>query len=156
MRRGTVIGLSTCVAVALALPATSSAGLGQRFFHTLDGNISCAMLKDTKARKKHGHKIPGFAGEARCDLQQHTWVAPPKPKKCPVDWGFGVVVSKKGAGNYVCAGDTVANPSAPALGPGSSVTIGRYTCTVLAASVRCTNNVNGHGFEVSAATVSLF
>jgi hypothetical protein len=66
------------------------------------------------------------------------------------------VVSRHGLGNYVCAGDTVANPSAPALGPGSSITLGRYTCAVLTESVRCTNNVNGHGFEVSAASVSLF
>jgi hypothetical protein len=73
-----------------------------------------------------------------------------------VDWGDGVVVSRHGLGNYVCAGDTVANPSAPALGPGASITLGRYTCGVLTASVRCTNDVNGHGFEVSAATVSLF
>jgi hypothetical protein len=156
VKRTGLILLGACLAVTLLLPSTSSAGLKQRFFHTLDGNISCAMLKDTKTRRKHHRKIKGFPGEARCDVREHTWVAPPKPKSCPVDWGDGVVVSRHGLGNYVCAGDTVANPSAPALAPGSSITLGRYTCGVLTASVRCTNNVNGHGFEVSAATVSLF
>jgi hypothetical protein len=156
MGRLGLIAVAGCLVVALIAPATSSAGLKLRFFHTLDGNISCAMLKDTKARRKHHRKIKGFPGEARCDLRDHTWVAPPKPKSCPVDWGDGVVVSRHGPGNYVCAGDTVANPSAPALGPGAGITLGRYTCTVLTAGVRCTNNVNGHGFEVSAASVSVF
>ena len=141
MRRIVLIIACACLAIALDLPATSSAGVKQRFFHTLDSNISCAMLKDTKTRRKHHKKIKGFPGEARCDLREHTWVAPPKPKWCDVDWGDG---------------DTVANPSAPALGPGSAITLGRYTCTVLPVSVRCTYNVSGHGFEVSAATVSLF
>jgi hypothetical protein len=110
--------LIACLVAALLVPAMGSAGIKQRFFHTLDGNISCAMIKDTKTRRKHHKKIKGFPGEVR--------------------------------------GDTVANPSAPALGPGASITLGRYTCGVLTASVRCTNYVNGHGFEVSAATVSLF
>ena len=156
MRRIPLLTISGSLALALLLPAASSAGIKQRFFHTVDGNVQCAMLKDTKARRKHHRKIKGFPGEARCDVGQHTWTAPPKPRWCPVDWGDGVVVSRHGLGNYVCAGDTVANPSAPALGPGSSITLGRYTCTVLAESVRCTNNVNGHGFEVSIAQVSLF
>ena len=156
MRRGVLISLSACVVLSLALPATSSAGLKQRFFHTLDGNISCAMLKDTKARRKNGRKIKAFPGESRCDLREHTWTAPPKPSWCPVDWGDGTVVSKKGPAKFVCAGDTVANPSAPALAPGSAITLGRYSCSVLPVGVRCTNTVNGHGFEVSAAAVSLF
>jgi hypothetical protein len=156
VRRIGLASICICVAVPLVLPATSSAGIKFRFFHTLDSNISCAMLKDTKTRRKHHRKIKGFPGEARCDLRQHTWVAPPKPKSCPVDWGDGVVVSRHGPGNYVCAGDTVANPSAPALGPGASITLGHYTCGVLTESVRCTYNRNGHGFEVSAASVALF
>ena len=156
MKRFGLFVLGAFLATALLMPAGSSAGIKLRFFHTLDSNISCGMIKDTKTRRKHHKKIKGFPGEARCDLREHTWAAPPKPKWCPLDWGDGVVVSRHGLGNYVCAGDTVANPSAPALGPGSGITLGRYTCSVLAASVRCTNNVNGHGFEVSAATVSLF
>src|SRR5436309_2781282 len=151
---------AACVALGLAVPASSSAGIGIKhsFFHTLDGNISCAVFQDKKARRKHHRKIPAFPGSARCDLRNHTWTPPPRPKSCPgfVDWGFGTEVTRRGPGHYVCAGDTVEDPSAAAFGPGSSVTIGRYTCTVLTTSVRCTNNLDGHGFEVSAATVSLF
>jgi Family of unknown function (DUF6636) len=156
VRRTGLIVLGACAVIALCLPASGSARIKQSFFHTLDGNISCGMIQDKKPRRKHHRKIPGFPGVARCDLQNHTWVAPPKPKSCPVDWGFGVEVTRRGSGRYVCAGDTVANPSAPALGPGAVVTVGRYTCSVLATSVRCTNNLSSHGFEVSADAVSLF
>jgi uncharacterized protein DUF6636 len=155
----TVLAATTAaLAVALVMPATSSAGLRHSFFHTLDGNISCAVFKDVKARRRHGRKLPGSPGSARCDLRQHTWTAPPRPRWCPgfVDWGFGTEVGRRGPGHYVCAGDTVEDPSAPAFGPGSTVTVGRYTCAVLTTSVRCTNNVTLHGFEVSAASVSLF
>src|SRR4051812_18066969 len=160
MRRIALISFCTCLATALVIPAASSAGIKFRFFHTLDSNISCAMLKDTKTRRKHHKKIKGFPGEARCALREHTWVAPPKPKWCDVDWGDGVVVSRHGPGNYVCAGDTVANPSAPILGLGGTITLGHYTCTVPSTVpspvVRCANNRNSPGLEVSAATVSLF
>ncbi len=146
------------VLAALA-PASSSARIKQRFFHTLDGNISCAMLQDKKARRKHHRKIPGFPGEARCDIQSHTWMAPPKPKWCPVDWGFGVEVTRKKGGRYVCAGDSVLNMSAPALGPGATVSVGHYTCAIpspAGTSVLCTNRRTTHGFEISADAVSLF
>ncbi len=39
------------------------------------------------------------------------------------------------------------------------MTLGRYACTVPVTpgnSVRCTNNLTAHGFEVSADSVSLF
>ncbi len=150
------MAIAVVAALALVLPASGSARIKQRFFHTLDGNISCAMLQDKKSRRKHHHKIPGFPGVARCDIQSHTWAAPPKPRWCPVDWGFGVEVTRKKGGRYVCAGDSVVNIKSPALGPGANVTVGRYTCMVLDTSVRCANDRNGHGFELSADAVSLF
>jgi Family of unknown function (DUF6636) len=145
---------SFCAVVALALIAPASyAGSGLRFFHTADGNIDCGMVK---GQKKKRHKHPRFPGEARCDIKSHTWVAPPKPKFCDVDWGFGTEVGDKSFGRYVCAGDTVALPNSPVLAAGASMTLGRYTCSVPVNSVRCTNNLTGHGFEISAEAVSLF
>jgi hypothetical protein len=156
VRRAFLALLLAALTVALLIPSTGEAGLGLRFFHTLDNNIACGIVKGAKKRKKHGRKIPRIPGEARCDVRTHTWVAPPKPANCPLDWGNGVVVGDRGSANYVCAGDTVADASAPAAGPGSVIALGRYTCSVLEVSVRCTNSVTGNGFEVSAAQVSLF
>jgi hypothetical protein len=157
MKRLFPIFLAGALAVAIAMPASGSAFKNLRTFKTLDGNIGCSILKGAKKhRNRRGQKIPRIPGETRCDVRTHTWVAPPKPANCPLDWGNGVFVRDRGFAGYVCAGDTVADPSAPAAAPGTVVPLGPYSCSVLAVSVRCANVVTGHGFEVSAATVSLF
>ena len=153
MRRICLASICAALALALLVPATSFAGSGLRFFHTADGNIDCGMVK---GKKKKRHRHPRLPGEARCDVRTHTWTAPPKPKFCELDWGNGVFVGDKGFGRYVCAGDTVAQPGSPVLAAGAAITLGRYTCTASSVSVRCTNNLTGHGFEVSADSVSLF
>jgi Family of unknown function (DUF6636) len=163
VRRGFVIALAACVTAALAVPATSSALKlhGLRFFHTADNNIACGMVKGEKKRKrtkKHRGRS-ALPGEARCDVKSHSWVAPPKPRYCDLDWGFGVAVGDKGFPGYICAGDTVADQTAPVLGPGGSITLGRYTCSVPVlpvTTVHCQNNLTVHGFDVSADAVTLF
>jgi hypothetical protein len=152
VKRLLLISLSAAVTAALLVPASGFAGSGLRFFHTADGNISCVMVKGQKKRHKH----PRLPGAARCDIQNKTWTAPPKPRYCDVDWGFGTEVGAKGIGRYVCAGDTVAEPNAPVLPLGGSITLGRFTCTVPNVTVRCSNNRTSHGFEISADAVSLF
>jgi hypothetical protein len=158
MGRRSVIAISFAVSLALLLPAGSSAGTGIQFFHTADGNIQCAAVKRVKkSRKKHRSALPGGA---RCDVKSHTWTAPPKPNSCDLDWGSGVDVGDKGPGQYVCAGDTVADqPKSFVLTPGVIVVVGRYSCTIPSTDpnvVRCSNTGTGHGFEVSAAAVQLF
>ena len=156
MRRGILIGTAALVILGLAVPATSSAGSGLRFFHTADNNIACGLVKPQKKTRKRS-RLPGGA---RCDVRNKTWVAPPAPRWCDLDWGFGVQVGDRRPGSYVCAGDSVAGAKpSPVLGPGGVSGIGPYSCTVqpLAdTTVRCQNIRTGHGFEVSAATVSLF
>jgi Family of unknown function (DUF6636) len=151
------IAISFCLALTLFVPGSASAGSGFRFFHTADGNISCVVAKRKKARRKHHKKIPGHPGGARCDVAQHTWTAPPRPKWCDVDWGFGVEVGDRSFGRFVCAGDGVASPQTPVLAEGGVLSLGTYTCSVLAGpTMACKNNVTGHGFGVSAAQVALF
>jgi hypothetical protein len=152
VRRSLGIALAAMLAAAMLAPTAASAG-GVKFFQTLDGNIGCGMVKGQKKKK---HKHPRFPGEARCDVKSHTWTAPPKPKFCDVDFGQGVAVGEKRTASYVCAGDTVAVPEAQLLAPGATIRAGRFTCSILATSVRCTNTLNGHGFEVSAIDVALF
>jgi hypothetical protein len=153
MKRTALASFCAVLALSLIAPTTGFAGIGLRFFHTADGNIDCGMVRGVKKKR---HKHPRFPGEARCDIKNHTWVAPPKPKYCDVDWGFGTEVGDKGFGRYLCAGDTVAEPNSPVLAAGQTITFGRYTCVVPLTSVRCTNNLTGHGFEISADAVSLF
>jgi hypothetical protein len=153
MRRGVIALGSTLIAIALSAPATSWAGSGLRFFQTADGNVDCGMFKGLKKTRKH----PRLPGGVRCDVKSHTWTAPPRPRWCDVDWGFGVQVGEKRPGKFLCAGDTVALPNSAVLATGAGMTLGRFTCTApSAAAVRCVNKRNGHGFEVSDTAVSLF
>ena len=156
MRRGILIGTAALVILGLAIPATSSAGSGLRFFHTADNSIACGLVKPQKKTRKRSR----LAGQARCDVPNHTWVAPPRPRRCDLDWGFGVQVGDRGFSSYVCAGDSVAGARPnPVLAPGGVTGIGPYSCTVLpvtATTVRCQNNRTGRGFEVSVATVAFF
>jgi hypothetical protein len=159
VRRAFLIALAAGLAVALVAPATGLARPlhGLRFFHTADNNIACGLVKPQKKnRRKHRSRLPG---EARCDVKMHSWTAPPAPKYCDLDWGFGVVVGDRRPANYVCAGDTVADVNAPILAPGGSISLGPYTCTVPAAAVttvQCVNNFTQHGFQVSADAVTLY
>ena len=159
VRRALPIALIACIAAAICLPATAGASPlhGLRFFHTADNNIACGLVKPQKKNKrKHRSRLPG---EARCDVRTHSWTAPPRPSYCDLDWGFGVAVGDRNTAGYVCAGDTVADAGSPLLGPGGSITLGRYTCTVPAVpvtTVQCQNTLSFHGFQVSADAVTLY
>ena len=127
--------LALCLLGLLAVPAEA----GLTIFHSPSDNIGCAL--------------GGFG--ARCDVADHTWVAPPKPKSCDLDWGGGVAVDKKGKAGYVCAGDTTLHQG-NALAYGHSVIQGRFKCTSKQSGMKCFNKRNDHGFFVSRSTVRLF
>lgn len=129
------LALSVCVFGLAAVPAQAEFTL----FHTPSGNIGC--------------EVGGFG--VRCDVAEHSWVAPPKPANCDLDWGGGVQVGKKQAASYVCAGDTALHQG-KVLNYGQSVRNGRFRCKSLTDGVRCKNRKTKHGFFVSRDTVRLF
>jgi hypothetical protein len=137
LKSALALAISLCAVCSLAAAAPASAGLV--IFHSPSDNIGCTL---------DGHAI-------RCDVAEHTWVAPPKPKYCDVDWGGGVDVGRKGKAGYVCAGDTTLHQG-NALAYGQSVQQGRFKCTSNEAGMRCLNTDNKHGFLVSRDAVKLF
>jgi hypothetical protein len=119
------------VAVAGLAFAAAPAGAAVQF-ETPSHNIGCALSK---------------AG-ARCDIREHAWKPPPKPKSCPVDWGFGLEVGRRGFAQWVCAGDTVLGGE-KVLGYRKSITRGEFTCTSYRNGMRCVNEGNQHGFKLA-------
>lgn len=115
----------------LAQPSKSPKSLD--FFQSPTGNISCYMDSRTGVR---------------CDIEKKSWTAPPKPASCKVDWGFGLTLNR-GRGTFVCAGDTVSDPSAPVLAYGERSVRVPFTCISAEASIICTNTKTGHGFKLS-------
>jgi uncharacterized protein DUF6636 len=137
LRRAAVVAI---VVVPLgALPAQAALEL----FQSPSGNIGCAMTSG------------GDGIQARCDIALRSWKAPPKPRWCKLDWGQGVMVGARGRASYVCAGDTALHEGSR-LGYGRSIVLGRLRCTSLTSGVRCTNRLDGHGFEISRQRVRLF
>ena len=114
---------------AMALPSPAAA---VRYFHSPSGNIACGVSR---------------AG-ARCDIREHSWQAPPKPRSCNLDWGYGLTLGKRGKGRFFCGGDSLFGAGGR-LGYGKTVRRGRFKCLSGMNGVRCVNVRNGHGFLIS-------
>jgi hypothetical protein len=122
-------------ALAMAPPAHATT-----FFESPSHNIGCAISA------KSG---------VRCDIRAHTWKPPPKPKSCPVDWGNGLEVGRRGFAHWVCAGDTVFGGT-QVLGYRKSIRRGRFQCTSRRNGMRCVNLRNEHGFKLARRKASWF
>lgn len=125
-------------ACALFSLSTASA-LAYKGFTSPSGNIGCAMTT---------------AG-VRCDIDEHSWPTPPKPKSCSLDYGNGLSLSKHGRPKFNCAGDTTLGIGPP-LSYGDAVRKGRFLCVSEEVGVRCVNRRNSHGFLLSREIVRRF
>ena len=126
------------MALALGLVAAAPASAAT-FFETPSHNIGCVISKSS----------------ARCDIRERAWKPPPKPASCPVDWGFGLTVERRGVARFVCAGDTVFGGKR-VLGYGESIRRGRFECTSRRNGVRCVNLRNEHGFRLARRSARWF
>lgn len=134
--------LIICIALALTGSTTAAAAVpkGFHFFHSPTRNIDCLVTKDA----------------ARCDLRQHSFRPPPRPKRCDLEWGSVLEIGKSNRrGGFGCVGDTVRDPSAKTLPYGHSVREGGIHCTSRTDGMRCANS-RGHGFLVSRQAYKLF
>lgn len=122
----------TAVTSALAFVLLAGSAEGARFFHSPSGNIGCGVSRQG----------------ARCDIREHSWHAPPKPRACKLDWGYGLTLGKQGKGRFFCAGDSLLGLGTR-LGYGKSVRRGRFRCVSRTDGMRCVNLRNNHGFKLS-------
>lgn len=128
--------LAVVALASLALAGSVQAALYQ--FRTPSSNIGCVFSSD-----------PGRGGPyLRCDILSGLKPKPPKPKNCPVDWGFGFQMNATGRARNVCAGDTTVGRRAKVLRYGTKWSRGGFTCTSRVKGLRCRNR-SGHGFFLS-------
>lgn len=139
MRRRTLI--ATLVASS-ALMVCASSAMALTSFATPSRNIGCI----------------GDRTEVRCDIRESTATPPKKPKNCEFDWGDAFAVGPKGRGHGVCHGDT----ALPAPGQririlkyGTSITLGKITCTSRRTGLTCRNTAD-HGFFLSRQKIRVF
>lgn len=128
--------LAVLITAALVAAAPASAAT---FFETPSHNIGCVIS----------------SSGARCDIREHAWKPPPKPQSCPVDWGNGLTVERRGFAHFVCAGDTVLGGKR-VLDYRKSIRRGRFTCTSRRDGVRCVNRRNDHGFKLARRSARWF
>jgi hypothetical protein len=131
-----------CIALLLAGAASAVAAPPKafHFFHSPSGNIDCLVTKDF----------------ARCDIRQHTFRGPARPKRCDLEWGSVLEIGKSDRrGGFGCVGDTVRDPSARALAYGKTIRAGGMHCTSRTDGVRCANS-RGHGFLLGRTKYRLF
>ena len=72
-------GAAAVAAATLALALAAPAGAAT-FFENPKRNIGCVISKSG----------------ARCDVRVRTWDPPPPSEPCPVDWGNGLEVGRRG------------------------------------------------------------
>jgi hypothetical protein len=113
-------------------------------FTTPSRNIGCVIEDDRQ-----------LAPRARCDIHDHTWRPPPRPKACDLDWGGGLEVGAVGKGGFTCASDA-AFVNGPVLRYGHGYREGRFTCISRETGVTCTDDQTGHGFFISRESARLF
>jgi hypothetical protein len=93
--------------------------------------------------------------EARCDVLQHSYRVPPKPKWCHFDWPGSVTLSHKA--RFACVSDPATGSlHVRTLAYGSHVRAGHIRCTSRTTGVTCRNLRTGHGFKVSREAAHFF
>jgi hypothetical protein len=122
--------------LAAALPPAGAAALTS--FHSPSGNIRCAILKSG----------------VRCDIQQKTFISPPKPNSCEFDWGQSVGLGRKGHAHFLCVSD--ATDPGRELAYGDAIARHGFRCKSLSSGVRCVNKRSGHGFKLARERYRLF
>ena len=90
-----------------------------------------------------------------CDIRQHSWHAPPKPRSCHLDWGGGLEVGRKGRAHSVGAGDTVLGQG-QVLRHGKPIQFGGFRCTSRRSGIRCVIRASQHGFKLSREAAKRF
>ncbi len=139
MRRRSVLAMLVTVS---ALLAWSASAVALTSFATPSRNIGCI----------------GDRTEVRCDIRETTAAGPKRPKNCEFDWGDAFSVRPTGRGRGVCHGDT----ALPAPGQkirilkyGTSITLGKITCTSRTSGLTC-RNPGAHGFFLSREKIRVF
>lgn len=131
--------LLALAAAALALAVGASSAAAYKGFESPSHNIGCILTEQG----------------ARCDIRDHSWPLPKKPKSCEFDYGGSLFIGRQGRGEYGCVSDS-AMGAGPVLPYGERIRKGRFVCRSEEAGVRCVNRRNGHGFFLSKQRVRLF
>lgn len=149
-----LLSVSASVVAATAIAGTPASGvpgadgspaaptMRMKFFQTPSGNIRCGMFKTSGK------------WSMRCDIYDHSWVAPPRPTPCDFgDYGSSVGMSRKGSPRFLCVSDAMDGGST--LTYGKSIQYGPFFCRSRPKGLKCFN-AGGRGWFLSRESYDLF
>ena len=119
------------VPAGAGLPSTA-APLSVGHFDTAGGTLACRISGAT----------------VRCDVARRDWTAPSKPASCHAAWGQGLMIGGSGSASFVCARNSVLDPTLRYIRPGYDDKVGHVTCQVRRFGVTCFEP-DRHGFFIS-------
>ncbi|MFN0194932.1 MAG: DUF6636 domain-containing protein [Aestuariivirga sp.] len=133
------------IITSLVLSAASMTAQADGFnFKTPSGNIFC------------GYDDFDGTPQLRCDIQNYTPTAEPRPADCELDWGGAFGITADGtSGIMICHGDTVATPDAKTLPYDATWERGGISCSSAQTGLTC-RNAAGYGFFLSRAKQEVF
>lgn len=123
------------------LPSRSAA-LSVSHFDAAHGNIGCRISN----------------GTVRCDVGRRVWSPPKRPHSChsaSSAWGQGLMIGSTGSSSFVCANNTVLDPTGTYIRAGHDDKVGSVTCQVRTFGVTCFE-ADGHGFFVGRTGYTRF
>jgi Family of unknown function (DUF6636) len=145
--RASLLSLLAIVALALTVTTANAAvrpeavssaqSATYRHFSSPSGNIGCVVWRHF----------------ARCDIAQHSYPKPPKPRQCFGDYDGGSIVIRR-VPHFECITDTALGGKV--LHYGKSVRLGKFRCTSRRNGMHCENLGTGHGFRLSRASYTIF
>ncbi len=109
---------------------------GPSGFRSPSGNINCTL------------SAPGGDNQARCEVVDHVWTAPPPPD-CHLDSGDRFYLTQGGTAVVGCYGQEFGPGPFPTLEYGQSRSFGTLTCDSEYTGMTCTDSSTGHYFRVS-------
>lgn len=139
---GSAATTPAAVAPTSAVQTAAPQAFKMKFFKTPSGNIRCGMFKS------------GGKWSMRCDIYEHSWVAPgPNPCGGTGDYGSSVGMGGKARPKFICVSDAIDNGKT--LTYGKSLSYGPFFCKSRPKGLTCYNG-KGHGWFLSRETVRFF
>lgn len=126
--------------VAVTNPATAATEI--QSFEDATGTVACQIVPPSGET---------YETSVRCDLLSGVPARtplPPPPADCYADWSPTARLGEYGLAEWgACIGDSIENGNR--LAPGSVVSSGAITCTVIDPGVSCRTSTPGYGFRLA-------
>ena len=138
MRTIAIVAGSTVFSAMATIPATTAHADNLYQFQSPTGNITCVMAA-----------LAGTSPHVSCEIDDHTWLAPPRPPVCLGAWGDRIDMNQGDAAALSCHTDTTRGSGLPTLQYGDSRSLASITCASERSGITCTDTNTGHFFRIS-------